>query len=316
MNHASLHPIHPDLLAAPSTPRVLVIDDVAMNANLIASVISSVCDVQTANSGAAGLQLALQYCPDLILLDILMPDMDGYATLQQLKADARTSHIPVIFLSATTDLSAEELGLNMGAIDFISKPFRAAVLLARVRNHLNMVRQKQLLELLSHSDGLTGIANRRYFTTMLAREFGRMQRHAQPLSVLMVDVDDFKAFNHQYGHLEGDAGLQRIVQTITQHLQRPGDMVARYGGEEFVCLLPDTPLAGATQMAYTLQQAIASLQIPAAGTPPERTLTISVGVASTSEGTMSSSMDLLARADARLYRAKRCGRNRVQSTDL
>ena len=171
MTYASLLPIHPHLLSAPHPQKVLVIDDVEMNATLIASVVGTLCDVQIATSSQQGLDMAIQHNPDLILLDILMPGMDGFEVFRRLRNDSRTAHIPVIFLTAVSDASAEEVGLNMGAADFIAKPFRTPALLARVRNHLELAYQRYLLERLSHCDGLTGIANRRYFNTMLSREF-------------------------------------------------------------------------------------------------------------------------------------------------
>lgn len=315
MPYASLLPIHPQLLSASQTQKVLVIDDVEMNAALIASVVATLCDVQTATDSQQGLDMALQYQPDLILLDVMMPNMDGYEVFRRLKNTPRTAHIPVIFLTGTSDTHAEELGLNMGAADFIAKPFRTAVLLARVRNHLELAHQRQLLERLSHSDGLTGIGNRRYFNTMLSREFSRAQRHQQSLALLMIDVDDFKAFNDHYGHLQGDECLQQVAQAITQCMQRPADMVARYGGEEFVCLLPDTALEGALKLAHDIQAAIAGLRMPHVQAQAVQRVTVSIGAASAGPSECASGLQLLAVADARLYRAKRSGRNRIVSAD-
>lgn len=315
MTYASLLPIHPHLLSAPHPQKVLVIDDVEMNATLIASVVGTLCDVQIATSSQQGLDMAMQHNPDLILLDILMPDMDGFELFRRLRNDSRTAHIPVIFLTAVSDASAEEVGLNMGAADFIAKPFRTPVLLARVRNHLELAHQRYLLERLSHCDGLTGIANRRYFNTMLSREFSRMQRQQQPLALLMLDVDDFKAFNDHYGHLHGDECLQSVAQAITQCLQRPGDMVARYGGEEFVCLLPETPLEGALKLAHDIQAAIAALKMPHVQAQAADFVTVSMGVAAALPSSLTDGQQLLASADARLYRAKRSGRNRIVYSD-
>lgn len=311
MPYASLLPIHPHLLSAPHAQKVLVIDDVEMNAMLIASVVATLCEVKTATSSQQGLDLAKQYQPDLILLDVLMPEMDGFEVFRRLKHDPRTAHIPVIFLTGLATDNAEELGLNMGAADFIAKPFRTAVLLARVRNHLELVHQRQLLERLSHSDGLTGIANRRYFNTMLSREFSRMQRHRQSLALIMLDVDDFKAFNDHYGHLHGDQCLQQVAQAIAQCLKRPGDMVARYGGEEFVCLLPDTQLDGAFKVARDIQAAIAALRMPNEQAQATDFVTISMGVAAMMASELANGPQLLAMADERMYRAKRSGRNRI-----
>lgn len=315
MPYASLLPIHPHLLSATQAQKVLVIDDVEINATLIASVVGTLCDVQTATSSKQGLEMALQYHPDLILLDVLMPEMDGFEVFRRLKNEPRTAHIPVIFLTGISDASAEEVGLNMGAADFIAKPFRTAVLLARVRNHLELAHQRNLLERLSHSDGLTGIANRRYFNTMLTREFSRMQRQNQPLALVMLDVDDFKAFNDHYGHVHGDECLQQVAHAIAQCLNRPGDMVARYGGEEFVCLLPDTTLEGALKLAHDIQAAIAALRLHHVQAQAAEFVTVSIGVAAELPKNLPHSQQLLSIADARLYRAKRGGRNRIVSSD-
>lgn len=295
--------------------KVLVIDDVDMNAALIAGVIRSLCEVQTASSGAQGLQMAQQYKPDLIVLDVMMPDMDGFEVFQQLKSDTRTAHIPVIFLTAMPEPSAEELGLNLGAADFIAKPFRTPVLLARVRYHLEQVQQRRMLERMTHVDALTGVANRRAFNAMLPREFSRLQRHNLPLALLMIDVDDFKAFNDHHGHIQGDECLQTIAQTIAQSLQRAADMVARYGGEEFVCLLPETDWEGAVQIAQNIQHRITQLQLTNRYAQAAEIVTVSIGVAAARASEVGSSQQLLALADQRLYRAKATGRNRIVATD-
>ena len=315
MTSASWLPIHPDLRSFTPAQKVLVVDDVEMNASLIASVIRTLCEVQTATSGQQALEITAWYHPDLILLDLMMPEMNGFEVFRQLKNDPKTAQIPVIFLTGSADTSAEEVGLNMGATDFISKPFRTAVLLARVRNHLQLAEQRHLLERLSHSDGLTGIANRRYFNTMLQREFHRMQRHKHSLALVMLDVDDFKAFNDHYGHVHGDECLQQVAQAIARCMRRPGDMVARYGGEEFVCLLPETDLAGATQIAHDIQAAIANLHMPHVQAQATDCVTVSIGIAAAWPCELDNSQQLLSIADNRLYRAKRSGRNRMVSSD-
>ncbi len=311
----SLLPLYRQLLTSTHTPKILVVDDVPLNAELISSIVGTLCDVITASSGQEGLLMALHHVPDLILLDVLMPDMDGFETLRQLKNEARTAHIPVIFLTSVTDSNAEELGLNMGAADFISKPFRPAILLARVRNHLELGQQRQMLERLSHSDGLTGIANRRFFNAMLTREFARMQRNKMPMSLLMIDVDDFKAYNDFYGHLQGDECLLQVSQAMAQCLKRPADLVARYGGEEFVCLLPETDMSGAVTIAQRIQATVAQLRIPHEHTQTGRFLSVSIGVAAANASEITNGQALLGIADERLYRAKRSGRNRLVHSD-
>jgi diguanylate cyclase (GGDEF)-like protein len=168
-----------------------------------------------------------------------------------------------------------------------------------------------MLQLLSHSDGLTGVANRRFFGAQLAREFLRLQRLAQPLSLVMIDVDHFKAYNDHYGHLVGDECLGQLAQAIQGALHRPGDLLARYGGEEFVCLLPHTALDGAVLVAQGIVDALRALALPHAASPLGSTLTVSMGVACMSPSPSNSAQQLLADADRRLYLAKNAGRDRI-----
>jgi diguanylate cyclase (GGDEF)-like protein len=295
----------------PAAQQVLVVDDVPDNATVICHVIKDLCDLLVAHTGEEALTLARQHQPDLILLDIRMPEMDGFEVCRRLKADLETAHIPIIFLTALTEPHSEELGLNLGAVDFVTKPFRPPVLKARVRTHLEIAHQRRMLQLLSHSDGLTGVANRRFFGAQLAREFLRLQRLAQPLSLVMIDVDHFKAYNDHYGHLVGDECLGQLAQAIQGALHRPGDLLARYGGEEFVCLLPHTALDGAVLVAQGIVDALRALALPHAASPLGSTLTVSMGVACMSPSPSNSAQQLLADADRRLYLAKNAGRDRI-----
>ncbi len=231
MPYSAFPPSLPNpLQPLPAAQKVLVVDDVPDNATVICQVIKDLCGPLVAYTGEEALALAHQHQPDLILLDIRMPGMDGFEVCRRLKADLQTAHIPIIFLTALTEPHCEELGLNLGAVDFVTKPFRPAVLKARVRTHLEIAQQRQMLQLLSHSDGLTGVANRRFFSAQLEREFMRLQRLGEPLSLVMMDVDHFKAYNDHYGHLVGDECLSQISQAIQGALHRPGDLLARYGG--------------------------------------------------------------------------------------
>ncbi|MDR0226806.1 MAG: diguanylate cyclase [Burkholderiaceae bacterium] len=295
----------------PASQKVLVVDDVPDNAAIICNVLKGMCDLMVAHDGEEALSLARQHQPDLILLDIRMPLMDGFEVCRRLKADLETTQIPIIFLTAMTEPHCEELGLNLGAVDFVTKPFRAPVLQARVRNHLEIARQRQMLQRLSHSDALTGVANRRFFGAQLTREFLRLQRLGQPLSLVMIDVDHFKEYNDHYGHLVGDDCLVQLSQTLLEVLHRPGDLLARYGGEEFICMLPHTDLEGAVLVAHSASEAVRVLGLPHAASPLGETLTLSLGVASIVPSPATSAQQLLADADRRLYQAKHGGRNRV-----
>ena len=295
----------------PAMQRLLLIDGQRAHTQLLGSVLSGLCSIHVEGTAAAGWSHVQQDMPDLIVLNTTLPDQDGFALMRQLKADPRTAPIPVIVLSAADDHLNEELALNLGAVDFITYPFRAPILQARVRNHLELARQRLVLARLSHTDGLTGVVNRRHFNTMLSREFSRMQRQNAPLALVLIDVDDFQAYNAHYGHLQGDECLQRIAQAISLQLQRPGDLVSRYGGEEFACLLPDTDAAGGLLCAQAILDSVRALQLPHATSRVARTVTVSAGVAAALPHQLRNAQHLLALADAQLHQAKQSGRDRA-----
>jgi diguanylate cyclase (GGDEF)-like protein len=217
----------------------------------------------------------------------------------------------VLFVTAKYQVEDEERGLTLGALDYIHKPISPPVIRARVRNHIALKRQTDALKNLSYTDGLTGVANRRHFDNMLDSALRRATRTAQPLSLLMLDVDHFKAFNDHYGHGHGDVCLQQIAQTMQAAISRPDDLLARYGGEEFVVLLPETDLTGACIVAETLRHAVAAALIDHAASPVCAHVTISIGVACTAPERRPDAGELLQRADQALYHAKLAGRNRT-----
>lgn len=291
------------------TPLILLVDDVPANLDVLVDQLAQEnIDIRVALSGEEGLQLANILRPDLILLDIMMPGIDGYEVCKRLKLDPELADIPVVFLTAKDEEIEVERGFSLGAVDYIHKPFSMPILKARVRSHLALKRKNDMLEQLACTDALTQIANRRHFDLSLKREVQRAQRYKQPLSLILLDVDFFKRYNDQFGHCAGDNCLQIIATVLKAHLRRPSDMVARYGGEEFVVLLPDTKLEGALKYAEKLRQSVVELAIPSASTNNE-VVTISLGVA-TANATMDATT-LLQAADTQLYRAKHAGRNQV-----
>jgi diguanylate cyclase (GGDEF)-like protein len=294
-----------------STFTLLVVDDEKQNRTLLTELLQDDYQIILAKNGIQALQKAQEHLPDLILLDVLMPQMDGFNVIRALKANDLTRHIPVIFVSALDSAADEELGLELGAVDYIAKPFHPPIVRVRVRNHLQAVHQRRLLEQLALIDSLTEIPNRRRFTEVYEREWRRCKRSNSPLSLLMVDVDHFKVFNDTYGHAAGDQVLRRVAQTIQAALNRSSDFVARYGGEEFVVVLPDIDAGGAQAVAEKLRVEVEHLQIsyPESGTSPW--LTISLGGAT--QVPMLSEVDagLFGNADRSLYAAKHGGRNRV-----
>ncbi len=291
-------------------PIVLTVEDNDAIRALIGGVLSSECDMHTAGTGADGLSKAADLRPDLILMDVGLPDMDGFEVCRRLKAHPLLTDIPVIFLTARTSPTDEVDGLEAGGIDYITKPINPVVLRARVRNHLELKRSRDTLAQMARIDGLTGVANRRTFDDLLAREWRRLARTGQSLAIIMIDIDDFKQFNDTYGHGGGDECLKRVTRAAEAALQRPADIIARYGGEEFVALLPDTMLDGAMAVAEDIHNAVAALAIPHAASRAADYVTVSQGVACTVPEAESAPAVLLQAADGRLYAAKAGGRNR------
>ncbi|WP_409523085.1 GGDEF domain-containing protein [Nitrincola sp. MINF-07-Sa-05] len=291
--------------------KILIVDDHIGSLHLLDSLLKVDHTVILAKTGAQALTLAQQQLPDLILLDVRMPDLDGYQVLKALKGDERTSAIPVIFITGLDRPEDEAQGLQMGAVDYIVKPFNSLVVRARVATHIKLVRQRRMLELLANIDGLTEMPNRRQFNTVFEAEWRRSRRNGLPLAIAVVDVDCFKQYNDNYGHAEGD----RILQALGRHLQlaaqRPGDLAARIGGEEFVLIMPGTDVEHALKVSESLRHQIETLGIKHEFSEVKPFITISIGLATSIEQAIDSSDALFRRADERLYQAKGLGRNRV-----
>lgn len=292
---------------------ILIIDDVPANIQVLAEALRGDYKLKVATSGAEGIAVALQSPPDLILLDVMMPGMGGFEVCRLLKANPATSRIPVIFVTARDTQEDEEKGLNLGAVDYISKPFHLPIVRARVRNHLTLKRRADMLEELAHVDGLTGIANRRRFDEAIEVELRRCQRNNLPLTLLLLDVDHFKPYNDHFGHGKGDICLSRVASALATALVRAGDLVARYGGEEFAILIPGSDLDNARRVADRLCLAVRELAIPQAPDAGNDVVTISIGVTSRIPDSSTSASSLIDAADERLYAAKAAGRNTVCS---
>ncbi len=300
----------PSLGIAQRPPRLLVVDDQPANIQAVYQAFSADHQVLMATSGEQALKLAATKQPDLILLDVVMPGMDGHEVCRRLKAEPATRDIPVIFVTAHNDEAAETQGLALGAVDFISKPINPAIVRARVKTHLTLKAQADLLREWVYVDGLTGVRNRRGFDEQLASEWGRSAREGSALSVILLDVDFFKRYSDHYGHQAGDACLQAVAGFLRQTVKRPGDLVARYGGEEFACLLPGTLLDGALAFARQLGAGVEALGLAHAHSPVSPVITVSLGVGAASGNEPGTADTLLRAADAQLYVAKESGRNR------
>ena len=292
-------------------PKLVVIDDMPVNIRILNAVLARDFDVRCATSGREGLELVAREQPDLVVLDVMMPEMDGYEVCKRLKADPVTAQIPVIFITALDEAEEEARGLEVGAVDYLTKPVTPAIVLARVKTHVELKRLRDRLELMSTTDGLTGITNRRGFDACLAREWQRAVRAHGTLSLIMADIDFFKLYNDHYGHLAGDTCLRKVAQAMAATVSRPADLVARYGGEEFVALLPDTDAAGARALAEEMRGRVAALGVPHIAWGEAGHVTLSLGTATLAAEGRDDPNYLILQADEALYRAKAEGRDRV-----
>ncbi len=300
------------------SPTILIIDNDPNQIEVLTNMLEQHYHILSALSGEDGLKIADAVTPDLILLDMMTPHTSGFQVCQQFKGDAFLKEIPIIFVTGMTSVYDEAQGFEVGAVDYITRPFQPPVVRNRVKNHLELKMQRDILRRLATTDSLTGIVNRRGFDESLAREWFRSIRNQSPISLIMADIDCFKAYNDHCGHLAGDECLHTIASVLHRQMQRPGDLAARYGGEEMVCLLPDTGEAGALQVTQRLQASLALCAIPHPASPVAKTVTLSFGIATaTNFHAASGSFEaLLQLADQCLYEAKNAGRNQVKTALL
>jgi len=296
--------------------RILVVDDAMENIQILNAALQDEHEVLFAMDGPRALELARTQHPDLILLDAVMPGMDGYAVCKELLAAPETADIPVIFVTALSSPEDETRALGAGAADFISKPVNAAVVRARVRTQLTVKRQRDALRAMILLDALTGVANRRAFDERLAAEWRRCGRNRLPVALIMVDIDHFKLYNDHYGHQAGDNTLIQVAAAMQRAAGRTQDLVARYGGEEFAILLPQLEARGATGVAGRLKAELGQMAIPHLASPTAPHLTVSMGIACMTPSEHSLPADLIQVADALLYEAKAEGRNQYRASGI
>jgi diguanylate cyclase (GGDEF)-like protein len=290
---------------------ILIVDDVPENVMALGDLLGDDYEVRFALNGQDALTLAAEGNVDVILLDVMMPGLDGYEVCRRLKAHDRTADIPIIFVTGRDGVEDEARGLALGAVDYIAKPVNAPIVKARVRTHVELKHRTDLLARMAQLDGLTGVANRRRLDQALAEEWGRAMRTGMWLSLVLLDIDHFKRYNDRYGHPAGDSCLKRLASSLVESSTRAGDLVARYGGEEFAALLPGTAPAGALQVTDKIRQGVRDLAIEHAASPVSNLVTVSVGVGCVVPDTDGSPSQLIATADRCLYAAKKQGRDRA-----
>jgi diguanylate cyclase (GGDEF)-like protein len=292
---------------ADALPRVLIVDDEPANVHSLAQALGAGYDLRFATAAEHALQLASMLAFDLILLDVVLPDMDGFEVLRRLKADEATRGVPVIFVTSKNETADEEQGFALGAVDYITKPASAPLVRARVRTHIELKRQRDLLLQRASIDGLTGIANRRRFDDALERRFALAAHGGARLSLLLLDVDHFKRYNDRYGHGAGDECLKRIASMLHATFGETEALVARIGGEEFAVLLAHGELPA---QALRLLDGVRTLAIAHADSDTGACVSVSAGALQAAASAFDSPAALLEATDRLLYRAKREGRNR------
>ena len=301
-----------DLIDTETKGTILVVDDEKTNINVLVHLLFNEYTLHVAKDGPTTLKIAQEHLPDLILLDVVMPEMNGYQILEELRNIPSTENIPVIFITGLNSSEDEQKGLALGVVDYISKPFNPSIVKLRIRNQMKLINYMRIVEKISMTDSLTGLNNRRSFNDRLRIEWGRALREELPISLIMVDVDHFKHYNDTYGHQQGDVVLQTVASVFVDALNRTMDFVARWGGEEFIILLPSTDIEGAEQVAEKIRESVENLEIPLNdGTITK--VTVSAGVSGLIPNANSNTDQFISNADKALYDAKGKGRNRVVS---
>ncbi len=292
-------------------PIILIVDDEKSNRKILYDLLKSQGKIVLAKNGLQSLDLARRQNPTLILMDIIMPDMDGFKVLEQLKRDDETKNIPVMFITALDSHHDEARGLRLGACDYIHKPFHAEIVKARVFTHLELAKQRRMLEELANLDSLTAIPNRRQMEQKLNIEWSNSNRTGHPLAIAMVDVDHFKLYNDHYGHAAGDQVLRRIANILEVKLKRPRDLVCRYGGEEFCIILPETDLEGSRHILESCRKGVEDLNIEHNQSSAAPVVTITIGACVCVPQAGEKVAQSLKIADDLLYAGKRDSRNRL-----
>ena len=285
---------------------ILIVDDAPANIQILANILKDQYRICVATSGQQCLDQANSNDkPDLILLDVMMPEMDGFEVCKRLKKDYDTKKIPVIFVTGRQDTHDEQTGFELGAVDYILKPVVPVIVMARIKLHCTLIQQQRALQKLALHDQLTGLYNRHYLDEIADQKIASAHRHQHDLSILMVDIDHFKKINDAHGHLVGDAVLKKLGHLLRKEYRKEDVVSVRFGGEEFVILLEFCNQKQAASCADKMRKDIESLQ------PEGISVTTSIGIAQLLPKEHFS--DLIKRADEAVYKAKENGRNCIVS---
>lgn len=293
--------------------RVLIVDDEPMSRMLLESILMPVFQCDTAQSGKEAILYCADKLPDLVLLDMNMPDTDGLDVCRALKANGATADIPVIFVTSTLDIESENACWEVGASDFVMKPVNASTLTHRIKTHVLNKLRTEFLETMTYHDQLTGQYNRMYLTKEIPLLIKQVARDNGSVGAIMIDIDFFKLFNDTYGHLEGDQCLSRVAQLVSSVMKRPKDAVIRFGGEEFLVILPYIDNAGASLLAQELVEIVRKAEIPHShGIGNKVSISVGYTVWQANKVAEEGVEALIEEADVKLFEAKEQGRNQVR----
>lgn len=296
--------------------KILVVDDEKANRRILKELLQDQATIIFAKNGEQAIELAKKHVPDLMLLDVIMPDKSGFEVIEEIKNNPITMGISVIFITGLANSDDEEKGFNLGGCDYIYKPFKANIVIARVLMHLELIMQRKMLDEIAHLDALTGISNRRKMDLVLNDELSANRRDTKQLAVALFDIDYFKPYNDNYGHGAGDIALKKVAASAREVLQRPRDFVARYGGEEFVIVLPNSDIEGTKLVINNVMRSLAEKEIKHEFSEISSYLTISVGAVLVNKTQPVSQEEALLQADKLLYQAKKNGRNQLVIEEL
>lgn len=293
-----------------SKATILIVDDSITNIMLLSDILKDEYNIKIAKNGLKALEILNSETQiDLVLLDIEMPEMNGYEVCIEAKNNQKTKNIPIIFVTGKNEQEDEEYGLNLGAIDYIIKPFSKPIIKLRIKNHILLKQKTDLLEQLSIYDSLTNIKNRRYFDENFERIYLESQRDGFSFAIFMLDIDFFKPYNDNYGHGKGDEVIAKVAKSIDKNFQRVSDIVARYGGEEFVIIVKNNNKETLIKLSENVMQSIQELNIEHDFSQISKYITISIGVALYESNSNIPKEKILTKADESLYLVKKSGRN-------
>ena len=291
--------------------KIMIVDDENINLAVLSQILSPEYDLVSAMNGQDALKCVEENQPDLILLDVAMPDMNGFDVLRKLKSSDITREIPVLIIAGQNNPEDEEKSFLLGAVDYTAKPFNNTIVMTRVETQLQIVRQAKTIEQLNREDLLTGLPNRRSFDSHAELEWKRAIREKKPISLLAIDIDRFEAYNEKYGHMQGDEYLKAAAEVFPKCARRPADISARLSSDEFGILLPDTIWESALLIAENIRKAIKSTILPTVDGKAETSVTVSIGLVTKTPRFNDRLSEFLRIATDCMYEAKLAGRDRI-----